>query len=610
MSTTLFYNGVNLFNCWTKSFHQRVEMDESDTDLLYHIFTIRVQSIVTPAANDNLGAIPIVTANDAQAIQRQLQGQLMHPRGDFRYTIGGNVVLEATADPNSLNRDVDNGPKPKDLEIVHIAGTRAMRVEFEIDVAVVICGAQDTAYDGYGTPNRRAARTRQVLNNRWSLEDTMDEDFYITRRWEGTLRVAHGAFNPHNYRNVVIPPLQAGFKRISGRFLATKDGLNLQYALEDKQVHAAPPSPATRWKGSYSEGATAGGSKGHAEVAVTLWGPPGARKGDLITAAIRVTETRLGTIRRNFALEHKGAGRIFLNSATITEKLEENSVTVMIRVTRVAEARRYLNMEVKKRLGNFLDEGPNRLKDYDHLINPVPDTYDSSTPAAYFTAFLQTPCDNRHGLPPKLRIGKEGDAPYSDGDKTDADYRLYETSEKIKDDAQPAYPDAQKDNVYTYIELETEYQTRRGFYQLPVAWYDSNGNGQQPREAALASKTVALHQPLTRRVTRVSAERIGTWPELPEPEAVVRDKNGIKETLLYDKIKTESPELIADGNTFVFRAGGFYVYAMERTPTANEKLRGDARQDIAFEPGESEFNGADQFTSGKITVADDPPLNI
>mgnify|MGYP007073224293 CR=1 FL=1 len=79
MSTTLFYNGVTLSNCWTKRFSQTMEMDESGTDLVFHKFTIRVQSVATAAANLDFGANPAGTPPSAAAAPGRFPGPSSAP---------------------------------------------------------------------------------------------------------------------------------------------------------------------------------------------------------------------------------------------------------------------------------------------------------------------------------------------------------------------------------------------------------------------------------------------------------------------------------------------------------------------------------------------------
>jgi len=51
----------------------------------------------------------------------------------------------------------------------------------------------------------------------------------------------------HAFRDIVLPPLQAGLRRNSMDFLVDEIGLNVEYTIIDKEVHYSPPKPATTW---------------------------------------------------------------------------------------------------------------------------------------------------------------------------------------------------------------------------------------------------------------------------------------------------------------------------------------------------------------------------
>ena len=175
----------------------------------------------------------------------------------------GTIVVPVLANPGDLN----NGPKPLECTIASIVGTQLMPIEFAIEICTLEC-AEAANYSG-------------VLNNRWSMKDSIDADFFTTRTINGRLRVADVNLNPQSFRGLVVPPLQAGFKREVIETTTSMDGLELEYTVTDKEMFAAPPSPATTWEATHMV-STGDGVNTHGEINVTVSGSKEVDKTDLI----------------------------------------------------------------------------------------------------------------------------------------------------------------------------------------------------------------------------------------------------------------------------------------------------------------------------------------
>jgi len=584
MSTVMIYNGVQLLDVQTLVFDETAQYDESDTDLLYHDFRIRVMGLAhtTSLAGSGHVIVPWGAPPTAANAVEQIHGQLMHPRADFLYAINGETVLQATSNPNSGDLDVRSGPRPISCSITHVAGSKVIRIEYEIQVCVLKCGSEwsDGEYSQTGRP------VQNVLNNKWSLEDTRDENFYVTRTWEGVLRVSHASKFPNAYRNVVIPPLRDGYKRTFNRFRSTPDGLNLRYSITDKQVHAAPPSPAKSWKASHTEGIAAGGGKGHAEVHVTLTGAPETNKRDLIVKCAQVVEARLGDMRKSFGADSEN-GQL-LQSASLVEELDTNRVSMHVRVMRVPNQETYLNL-LKKDLGEFLDQGPKPIPNYNHTKSPFPPTFDDETkPSVMFATYLQSPCHSEHGVPQIKELELE-----SPGDKYNKRKVPVEISgEDEKFDSGHGLSQAHQNNMYTYVEVSSEYMTHRGVYQMPISAYSGTR-----QEDADTSAFVQAHEPITKRVYKVIAERVGEWPDVAGPVESRTDPNGITERLLDDTIHLSDPELASDGRSLLYHIELAYTYGLSRTPTLAETLKSGTSPMLSRKPWENYFLGYEHYNT-------------
>ena len=75
-----------------------------------------------------------------------------------------------------------------------------------------------------------------------------------------------------------------------------------------------------------------------------------------------------------------------------------------------------------------------------------------------------------------------------------------------------------------------------------------------------------------RRIIDVDIERAGAWPEVPPPVDSYEDGE-LRGTLLKHWIEPHAPSLTVNGMTLIYRVTAHYVYAMNRPPTLQEKLR-------------------------------------
>ena len=172
--------------------------------------------------------------------------------------------------------DVDNGPKPRRVNLIHIASNKLFRIEFEIDVAIVDCISP--------------GNSQGVLSNRWSMSDSVDHNWYTIRVIRATLRLAYLALNPQAFRGWVVPPLQRGFKRESIETATTRDGLSLDYAIVDREVYnSAPKKPATTWRCTHTESVNDANTS-ISDIDLSLEGPPHTAKQDLIALGAQIIQ--------------------------------------------------------------------------------------------------------------------------------------------------------------------------------------------------------------------------------------------------------------------------------------------------------------------------------
>lgn len=230
MASRVIYNGVELHNVVTRDFTQEVTYDASNTDLLFQKFHLKVEGIChaqfapiggegTPAWIAQPSSLPNTAASGLKTIQELLS----QPRATFEFHVGDELLLSAQpTNRNTLaayNRDVNNGPHPVSVQVTHIAGSKLFRVAFTIDVCLSKC----PYVSGQSTDAPQI-----VLNNRWSTEESLDENLFMTRTISGDLRLSADTWTlGHDFRHIVVPYLENGFKRASMNFSVDKTGLVL-----------------------------------------------------------------------------------------------------------------------------------------------------------------------------------------------------------------------------------------------------------------------------------------------------------------------------------------------------------------------------------------------
>lgn len=370
------------------------------------------------------------------------------------------------------------------------------------------------------------------------------------------------------------------------RFVDSANGLTLKYQIQDVQKYASPPEPATNWKANYTESTGNDGAIGHADMYVMLHGAPTTPKKDLLGAAAAVVFERLADLQKTYQVPGSGKHATILTAASFTEHLEENVVELRVRVKHPVTAG-FLNVQANS-LGN-----PLAIAGYDPTVWPVPSLFDDSSHYGHFAKYLQSPCVDIHG------ITQATPAPPDGGDPGDDPYQLTQPevfqSQLLAFDSPDGLDADQKgDFPYTYMTLENHYTEKSGVAHLPIAQFSQN----QPNGDT--SVAVSLFHPIVQRTFTMHAERVGDWPEIPEPVASFSDANNITYRLVSKKTIPGTPTLLPDGKSRLFSAQAKHVYALSRAPTDSEILSvpSDPRDQSTIT--ENAFDGAAHYSLGRI----------
>lgn len=624
--TNVIYNGVVLQDVETHTFDQRVVRDESDTDVMYSLFKIRVSSTVVGFVGvfgqQHPSSIVVSQGNIAQQIQ-QIHARLSEDRKNFYYFIPGvpadpnapsysTVMLMATgwdadenatipADPvgggtvpKSEVVDVNNGPKTSEVEVDQIFGGRAIRASVTFEIARKMCpeGFQDVRPDG--APSEVPEASEDVLSNRWYVIEAKDANWITTRILQGTLRVASRDVKPHLMRHLVVPDLLRGYQRTSMEFATDPTDLVLKYRVEDRQRHEAPPKPAIDWSGHYVESAGKHGIVQHSEISVRLIGPPGVNKLELIGAAGVIVKQRMVGIQKDPGdAKPEPAAGIFngiLESSSIVDVIGEPVVEMNVRFRRFepdnpGDPKNVLNTRIEHigkplQIPENVPANPNSIDQYQPDVWPVPHLYDrEDSIAGVFASYLQHPCSVYHAVPtfspgeedaPSYDRPENEFSPTTDYGEQPSDVRVYPAQEPFDtfDPETTRIRNSQQfeGHPYNLIDIEIEYDGRVGRIQLPYARDDI-----PPADDTCA--IIQLHSGIHQRIVRIEASRVGIPPIIPKPEDELTDPNGIVEKLISSRVGIKNPEMERDGISRTFTVMAEHRYALSRALRTNEKLR-------------------------------------
>jgi len=560
MSTHVIYNGIELHNCLTRKWDQTCIYDESGTDLIGHKFDLQFEAILNvQSINTTYGTQWVAPADGSgatAAIESLFQFaslRLMQNRGELLIKLGDKGLVRCNPTlGNTLydpDRDVDNGPKPYNVSIQKIVSNNIIRVSFGIRFTKIGC------------PKGGAPQT--VINNRWSVDETMDENFFTTRTISGRIKFSH-LVAAHGVKKMVVPPLETGFKRESINFNALPTGLEADYSVTDKQVMEAAPWPATRISGSHSE-ATENGLIVVSSVNVRLDGSPNSDQATLMARALQVVESRLGILSSTANKDYLIRGAVLIKHFGTPNTVEAR---VTIQRTLVEPTLKAHFAGVFTRVVKPLEVPPLQGHVYNTLKSPVPlgawgefPHGGKRDPATLFLlhCYLQEPCGGYHGF--RQADYYATDPPEESGQRQTIIRGRYVP--ELPTLTETGLSSTAGKAIYTLARAETTYVTNPMRTQMPIAHTGTSSSDVD------TSVVFDLARPQCYREMRVEAERVGQWPEIPAHPDTYTDGT-LDGRLLKYWDREFAPSLTPDGISRIFKVQAYYRYALNRPPENDE----------------------------------------
>ena len=589
--TKLTYNNVVLHGCSLLKFEQTAEKDPSGTDRMFDKYSIRVRGYVFGAgtvSDDDLEigvSSPKIKSKlfvgNAANIYTNIKTALMTIRKPFELEMDNAQLLSVEPHDGGeeiTSKDVNNGPKPLSLSIHHVTAANMFRVEYEIEVCLVTC--DETGEGG----------NRIVLSNRWSVQDDIDSTLMTTRVYRGTMRVASAIVNPQAFRGFVVPVLQHGFRIEKMTFMATEDGLNLQYAIIFREVAFSAPAPALSWDFQHTE-TTANGTTGAAEAFARLKGHRNTNKQALIQLAMQLVDAKLNvlfTANDNNPALGIAPKSFFIEGLVISDLYGDNTneIQVRCRIQHVTEVRTFGaagTFALPNVLGVPIDA--RKIANYDFSKSYGDGQVTTSGPIpviAAFSAHLQAVCCGEDNTTDtcdhSFSRGYAANARKRQQDEFTAEIEAYDTGASLPESYRSNLSADHLRSMYTFAQIDNQYENSQRKVVCPVARNATNPNEVTSADQSSSSSSSnqdsvvvgSLCRPTARRVMRLKMERVGECPVLPEPKDFT-DANGIKHILLVHSPMPSAPERTPDEG-MMYRVEAEYHYALSRAPTAQEKL--------------------------------------
>lgn len=569
MATTVIYNNVTLHNVSTREYDSETRYDASGTDVIGRIvkftFTaiLHSQNVATgaPAYVDLDG---VARAGSVPDKAEWLQELLYQPRKTFIVKIANTEFFRC--EPASLanealtTTDRDNGPKPTSVKVTAIAGSKVFRVSFSITCWLANC-------DYLSASDIVKKSTAPVVNNRWSIKESMDDSYFITRTISGHIRLSSSLRSAHAYKSLCVPPLENGFARKFLDFEETANGLEATYTVTDKQVHTAAPWPLTKFEATHTE-STSSALSFQSNMTVACWGDMSTSKADMLVRAVQIADSRLSfndPKRNNF---------IFSSLAIIDHIGEENRLELHVSLQRFEDEQRTVFDLMAGQLGKAMElpdlpntAGPDAEVKYkpNRSRRPFVFGYDQGgdrNPVESFLlhCYLQTPCSTDKGMwqgTPNQTTPSTEKAPQT------------EVTAAVVDSVTPEPPDngyskEHAEAIYTLCRLTSRYTTTGIVAHMPLS-FTSQTSGK-------TSAIVKLGGGLCRRVLKVDCERVGEPPMVPKPLATYTDGANAG-TLIDWWIEPNAPTLApGGGGKKVHRITAYYLYGMNRPPNMDEAV--------------------------------------
>jgi hypothetical protein len=508
--------------------------------------------------------------------------------------------------------DVKNGPTTKDVEITEIFGGKAFRVSVTFEIHRTMCEEVVTASSSkpsWVEDEMGIESNSKVLSNSWSVEETLDETWRRTKTIEGTLRTRGNrtiADWAQNFRHLVLPALLPGYRRKSMRFVTDPTNLVLKYRVEDEQAEAAPPIGCIDWKMTHTDSALNEYGQIRRQLEIQLIGAPRANRLHLVGMTLGLLNARFPEASQpnsNFAQIHPRNG-YYRNALVVVTRTEAPVVDLVCDITITKKEPSSFSEALLASTADLSIAG------YNPDVWPAPRPFDAQDPVGVFGCYFQSPCSPWHGMIKNMQLEAANNLPFTlpesyrsdywNGDNY-PDYQIYESPVDLSAYDRPVYTvPAHNLFPYTFVDIDNTYELDHGKMVLPLsAPRNIAPEGQKPVWTTVC--VIPIHAQIMHRILRVNCTRHGRPPELPWPEPVLTDPNGVLEELVdRTPMVLEAAPLAPDGANRIFSAQMKLKYVLNRPLTVSEKYQMPNNPSLVTAPGNNFVPGGAIFSKNRI----------
>lgn len=238
--SNLAYNGITIGLTKTLGISHDVVRDVDET-YLYTRVRIDVEGIVNgpPTSSQNpvdlSGINSTISQGPVSDMIRQLRHALLQERGLLVYNVGDSptpMIVSPGLDGNGnlYPCDANNGPVPGPLHIIRVDGIKTFHIRYSVTTCLIEC----PGYNGEGGPSglisNRSSQVHSIDGSTFlTAITTTGQAFFRTDILEAAGQIADG------YRDVLLPPIPRGFKRMAIQIQATPARNALSYTCTDQE---------------------------------------------------------------------------------------------------------------------------------------------------------------------------------------------------------------------------------------------------------------------------------------------------------------------------------------------------------------------------------------
>ncbi len=520
----------------------------------------------------------------------------------------GNITAFYQGKTTSIDRatviDANNGPTPISVKPIRIDGGKAIRLHFTIEICLWVKPKTTSAATPPELPPvRDAGKAKGVISHRWSIKETIDDEWRSNITIEGMLRVSDRRYRADSMRLMTATHLIPYSKLNSREFFEASDGLSLSYRYSMIEDGVAPPPLTVKWDGTYSEKATNGAittSTVNAKLIGSTTPPNGwtlrQYKVYLYDMLLKLVQHRVNlTGNLANAVPGQSPKTQLTKDFTITESMRRPEIGINVVIQNTGENMiRGMNLRVNNLIGKtnrVLNVNGNLVNEPSHDPRwwPIPPLYtwdvesmsgkEGGKLGSAFDQFFQSPNSEWHGKPRGLAVNHAQvcERP-SDNDANPVIEAVYIYDVKSDPPALASASDTDfsralfywsdsqfEGNSYIQVEAENVSTRKAGKMMFPLS---------KPRGNETVS-IIPIHAGVQYRVYNAVCSRVGAEPKVPFPRETIYGYDCI-ETLADTEITTEPPKPSIDGATLTYTIHCRYKYLIN-APSTRVRIPTDPR---------------------------------